>query len=100
MRTKKRNRCHNKSDSQFLHTASRFRQRYGMQYTKVMEANFIDQIQGGMAYHIETQSVRIRIFWVTWEARKYPVVYDRIRKTITSVLLPEMVGGKYGSDFI
>lgn len=82
-----------KAKTQKRHCKTRLLQRFGEVLTQEVYEDFILQIQTGRAIFIERQSVRVSKFWVDLKGQQIPVVYDRHRKTIVTVLQPEWVQG-------
>lgn len=80
-----------KAKTQKRHCKTRLLQRFGEVLTEDVYQDFIYQIQTGRAEFIERQSVRVSKFWVDLKGQRIPVVYDRHRKTIVTVLQPEWV---------
>lgn len=56
-----------------------------------MHDNLVDQIRSGNAGFIDKRSHRLSRFWVLYDGVSYPVVYDRARKIIVSVMLREWI---------
>lgn len=93
MARKKKRKREDKAKTQKRHAKTRMLQRYGIGLTDEIYADFIHQINTGRAIFIERQSVRVSKFWVRFETQMIPVVYDRHRKTIVTVLEQEWVQG-------
>ena len=78
-----------KAKNQKKHSKRRAAERYDLELHQDAEASIIRAIQGGEAKFIRRQSYRVSIFEVEHEGRTLPVVYDRKRKTIATILPKE-----------
>lgn len=87
-----------KSTDQKWHAKHRMARRFGIHITDAQYADLVYQITSGKAWFIERQSNRVSKFWVFLEGKQIPVVYDKMRKTIVTVLLPEWVLPACSSD--
>lgn len=75
-----------KSTNQKRHARRRAAERYDLDLHQDAQQKIIRAIQGGEAKFIRRQSLRVTVWEVEFEGRKLPVVYDRKRKTIATVL--------------
>jgi len=78
-----------KEVAQRFHAKKRARQRYGIDLPTVVQAAIVKRIQRGQGRWLKTQSNRVTHWAVEWEGQTIPVVYDKIRKQIVTVLPPE-----------
>lgn len=76
-----------KARNQYKHTQRRFKQRYAIRLSKDEYIAMCAQVRKNKARFIKRVSNRVTLFWVEFEDMEYPVVYDRQRKTIATVLL-------------
>lgn len=81
-----RNPFKRKEVAQRFHAKKRATQRYGIQLTTQKQAAIVKLIQRGKARWLKTQSNRITHWAVEWEGQIIPVVYDKIRKQLVTVL--------------
>lgn len=72
-----------KKKCQTVHALKRFKQRFNMVLTQAELFMIVNQIQDGQATFV---SRRISKFKVKINGRNYSVVYDRLRKSIVTVL--------------
>lgn len=93
MARKRKQKREDKAKTQKRHAKTRMLQRYGIGLTEELYADLVNQIVTGRASFIERQSVRVSKFWVRCGTQMIPVVYDRHRKTIVTVLEQEWVQG-------
>ncbi len=75
-----------KATNQKRHAKRRAAERYGVDLHQDAYLQMIRAIQAGNAKLIKRQSVRCAIYEVSHKGQKLPVVYDRKRKTIVTVL--------------
>lgn len=80
-----------KAQNQEMHAKIRFAQRYGVMICDDTYRDMVQQIQSGKAKFIRKQSNRVSHFWVTWHDQTVPVVYDKLRGTVVTVLMPQWV---------
>ena len=77
----------NKRKSQFLHAALRFSERTDIRFTREIHKEFVRKIRAGKhAVFVEHQSNRVSVWNVTHEAIDYRVIYDKVRRSIVTVL--------------
>ena len=83
----------NKAKAQEIHARSRAVHRYGIELTPVVLGEWLGQIQSDTptARFLERQSHRITLWAVRHNGREVPVVYDKTRGTIVSVLPPDVL---------
>ena len=86
---KKRKVVFSKAQNQYRHTEKRFVHRYGVNINRAVYDDLCRQIRENKAQFISKTSNRVSLFWVKLGDERYPVVYDRVRKTIATVLLRE-----------
>lgn len=84
----KRNKT-DKKKAQKIHAKRRALQRYSIELNKSLHKDWIHQIQNGVAKFVERQSNRISVYEILVEGKIIPVVYDKIRKNIVTVLPPD-----------
>tara|TARA_Y100000034_G_scaffold91156_1_gene109940 strand:+ start:1008 stop:1268 length:261 start_codon:yes stop_codon:yes gene_type:complete len=76
-----------KTKAQRIHAKKRFVERYGLDFTRHVRREFCRRIQKQeKARFIERQSTRVSVWDVEYEEKIYRVVYDKIRKSIVTVL--------------
>lgn len=75
-----------KKKCQTFHARRRAEQRFGIQLN-IDEA--VKAIQNGNAKLIERQSLRVTVWLVEQDGKKFPVVYDKQRQSIATVLPKE-----------
>ncbi len=80
-----------KAKNQFKHTQRRFKQRYGIRLSQDEYIALCGQIASHQAGFIDKITHRVSRFWVQYDDQWYPVIYDRLRKTIVTVLLREWI---------
>jgi hypothetical protein len=86
-----------KERSQTKHAIRRGVERYGVVLSKSDIAGLVSQIQSGEGRLIEKQSLRVSIWEVTLRnGSTATVVYDKSRKTIATLLPPELIGDSHG----
>lgn len=79
----------NKAHAQRRHAAKRAEERYGCSLNRKIQDILVAAIQSGdssRAKHLEKQSNRISIWVVRYNDNYLPLVYDRNRKVVVSVL--------------
>jgi hypothetical protein len=81
-----RRRPVSKAVTQRKHAKRRAFERYSLWLGSVDMQDMIAQIQGGRAVFIERQSRRVTLWVVEAQGKHVPVVYDKSRKTIVTVL--------------
>lgn len=87
------------------HTSKRLKERYGLNYSQLFFDSAMNQIRNGKAKFILRQSLRVTIWDVVYDVREKDiynseiakqgqqtirVVYDKTRKTLITVLSPDM----------
>ncbi len=82
-------RKRSKKKSQFIHAQKRFKQRFGINFSRSMNDFFVSLIQKGKAFFVEKQSCRISIWDIDYDQETFRVVYDKERKSIVTVLYDE-----------
>ena len=87
MRRRKREK---KSKTQFKHASRRCRERFGFSPTQQDFLNWIAKIKRGEAVFVSKQSNRVSIFDLNHEEHELRLVYDKVRKTICSILTRDM----------
>ena len=75
-----------KAKAQRRHAKTRALQRYDLDLSREDLEELVRQIQLGKAEFILRQSCRVSFFAVELRGQKFPVVYDKQRKTIVTVL--------------
>lgn len=80
------NRRRSKAKCQEKHARSRALERYALDLSGEDLLDMVAQIQDGRGTFIMRQSHRVSLFAVTVRGELVPVVYDRNRKTIVTVL--------------
>ncbi len=92
-RPKKKNRdpnsTENKSIAQFSHARTRAFERYGVVLTKELHSTLVQKIKTGNAILLEQQSLRVFVYRLFHEDKRFLVIYDRKRSTIVT-FLPDM----------
>ena len=78
-----------KAVAQRFHAKKRALQRYGVNLPTTAQAAIVKLIQKGQARWLKTQSNRVTHWAVEWEGKILPVVYDKLRKQLVTVLPPE-----------
>lgn len=68
------------------HAKRRAFERYGMSLNRKDIDEMVHQIQSGKAIFIEKQSIRVSKFAVVVRDTKMVAIYDKVRKTIVTVL--------------
>ena len=77
-----------KEKTLFKHTRMRFMERYGIFYTKHVHDLLCAKIKKGEGTFIENQSLRVTVWELEYENKKFKVCYDKNRKTLITVLPP------------
>ena len=87
------------------HTERRLGERYGLKYTQLLHDTLLYKLRNNQAQLVARQTLRVAIFDATYEVREADIydaakakpgevrirfVYDKIRKTLITVLLPDM----------
>jgi hypothetical protein len=87
------------------HTERRLEERYGLRYTQLLRDTLLHQVHSGKASLVKKQSLRVSIWDGTYEVRTNDILdsnrvkpgpiriryaYDKHRKTLITVLLPDM----------
>lgn len=86
------------------HTAKRLRERYGLKYTQRLHDTLLHMIRCGQAKLVVKQSLRVSVFDVVCDIKEADIcnstvtpgpmpirfAYDRNRKTLITVLAPDM----------
>src|SRR6266403_253936 len=78
-----------KKDAQTRHAKRRAQERYGLQLNHEDINVIIRAIQSNnpkLAQHVRTQSNRISHWKICWSGKVIQVVYDKLRKSIVTVL--------------
>ncbi|TRZ50073.1 MAG: hypothetical protein D4S01_07380 [Dehalococcoidia bacterium] len=75
-----------KARAHFKHTARRIQERFGVFMGPVLYSQLIKEIQTGVAQFIEKRSNRLSLFRTMYENQSLVLVYDKLRKTIVTVL--------------
>lgn len=85
-----------KKRCQVEHTARRFQERFGMNYTQFIKDQILHKIHSGKATLHQKSTNRISLWDVEIETPEKTtlvrVVYDRIRRNVASVLTLDMEG--------
>lgn len=87
----KKNKRGDKAKAQVRHASRRAEQRFGV---TIDQHEWVRQIRTGLAEFIDRQSCRVSRWWILHEGQRIPVVYDKQRGVIVTVLTPEMILGK------
>ena len=82
----RRNKRVTKARSQFLHSANRMYERFGVTMGKHMFREFVTDIQQGRAEFVQRRSNRVTLWRIVHEGHPIVCVYDKLRKTIVTVL--------------
>jgi hypothetical protein len=82
-----------KATTQKRHAKIRAIQRYGFGLTDELLKEIVGKIHRGETRLIDKQSLRVSIHAVMVEGREIPVVYDKHRKTVVSLLPQEALEG-------
>jgi hypothetical protein len=78
-----------KAKSQRIHASRRSLERHGVWLTSAVQRDIVRQIQSKTAaVFVERQSLRITVWDVVYNERKFRVVYDSKRHTLVTVLPP------------
>lgn len=77
-----------KKKSQKKHAKRRAFERYGIVLNEDELKQIASYIRKGKADLIRKRSNRVSVYMVRWKDKSYPVVYDRLRRTIVT-FLPE-----------
>lgn len=86
------------------HTKKRLAERYGLNYSKFIKDNLLHQIHSGKGKFVYKQSLRVSVWDCTYDVKETDIlnatskaekiiiraVYDKNRKTIITVLSPDM----------
>jgi len=91
---KKRRKRPSKRKNQTVHFKRRFLERYGVDPNHADRLQMIAQIQKGHSRLISAQSLRVSIHAIWFNGKRYPVVYDKIRKSLVTVLPQECLDPK------
>lgn len=79
-----------KTEAQYFHSKSRARERYGIHLSRNVYNAWIRAIQDKepdiTVRKLGRESNTLTHFAISWDGREIPVVYDRKRKTIKTVL--------------
>lgn len=78
-----------KAINQKKHARRRAAARYAVNLHDDAQERIVRSIQSGEARLIRRQSQRVGVYEVSHEGKKLPVVYDRKRKTLITVLPEE-----------
>jgi hypothetical protein len=78
-----------KAKNQKRHAKRRAFERYALDLHQDAQASIVRAIQGGEARFLRRQSWRVTLWEVEHDGQRLPVVYDRKRKTIVTVLPEE-----------
>ena len=78
-----------KTKSLMIHTAKRALERYGCILTKKDQKAIVRIIQNEKASFIHKESNRVTVWDVDFEGKTFRVCYDKIRKSIVTVLPSE-----------
>lgn len=97
---KKRRVVLTKAENQYRHTQKRFVQRFGVIINKDTYNALCVQIRENRAEFISKTSNRVSLFWITLHDVRYPVVYDRVRGTIATVLNPDWIAQNAECDLL
>ncbi len=74
------------------HANRRCKERFGVSLKKAEQRELVKLIQQHEAVFVERQSNRITVWDVFYKGRDMRVVYDKSRKAIVTVLVPEPEG--------
>lgn len=80
-----------KKEAQRLHSIGRGAERYGMKLSGTDLGKICGLIQTSQSTLVEKQSNRISVHLVTYNGEQIPVVYDKKRKSIATVLPKEAI---------
>ena len=75
------------------HARNRFRQRLGYPLTTELEKSILKAYRAGTTEPGENTSLNRRHFFIKLQGRRVEIVYDKLRKVIVTVLLPEYNNG-------
>jgi hypothetical protein len=87
-----------KRKAQLRHAARRANERYGLQLSIHDLHRIIHDIQDGRASFVVKQSHRVSLFDVDVQDQKIRVAYDRVRKSIATVLTMDQGWGTPEGD--
>jgi len=91
---KKKNKRPDKRTCQTIHFKKRFLERYGIDPNRHMRREMLEMIQRRECVILDTQSCRISVLDIMFGGRHYPVVYDKKRKSLVTVLPHECLDPK------
>lgn len=91
---RKKTRTPDKRSCQTSHFKRRFLERYGIDPNRDMRQQILTQIQTGRSSLIHAQSLRVSIHAVWVDEQRYPIVYDRLRKSLVTVLPKECLNAE------
>jgi hypothetical protein len=80
-----------KKKSQFIHAQKRLIKRHSILPSKNLFNEWVKSIQNGKAEFIDRQLNRLTRWLVEYDNKKIPVVYDKERKSIVTILENEMI---------
>lgn len=78
-----------KAKSQRIHAKRRLYQRFDIEANRAYLETIVRLIQTGKSVPVEKQSNRITKHEIILEGKKIHAVYDKLRKTVVTVLFPE-----------
>jgi hypothetical protein len=87
-----------KRHAQFRHAMRRANERYGIRLTQHDLVTIIRDIQDGRAAFVVKQSHRVSLFDVDVQETKIRVAYDKVRKSIATVLTMDQGWGTDEGD--
>ena len=86
-----------KKQNQVFHAKRRAAERFGIELNKDLRKRIIRMIQTGRAQFVERYSHRRSRFIFKVDGVKMPVIYDKVRHTLATVLPPESIPGSVPS---
>lgn len=84
----------NKKSAQRFHTKKRAAQRYGLTLTTEKQQEIVRKIQNGDGWFLRAESKRITHWAIQYAGQTLPVVYDKARKELVTVLPPKALLGE------
>ena len=64
-------------------------ERHGVELTREVEADIIDQIKSGNAVFIEKQSLRVSMYKIKVDEKEITILYDKKRRQIITAIPKE-----------
>jgi hypothetical protein len=80
-----------KGECERIHVKRRFKERFGIDLTRIKRRDIINMILSGRATFIEKESNRISLYDVNIEHQVIRVAYDRLRKELVTAMVPSII---------